>query len=128
MSLLNHEVEGSLESASWIRRMFEEGNRLRAQFGDDQVFDFSLGNPHLEPPAAFANALRDLAENPKPGMHRYMPNPGFPEARDAVAEWYGRLEGLKIPTEHVVLTCGAAGAVVSTVQVSAPEAAVPVPS
>lgn len=108
--MLNREVEGSLESASWIRRMFEEGNRLRAQFGDENVYDFSLGNPHLEPPAAFVDALRDLAEHPRPGMHRYMPNPGFSEVRSAIAEWYGRREGVSIPTEHVLMTCGAAGA------------------
>ena len=111
MSLLNREVEGSLDSASWIRRMFEEGNRLRAEFGDGNVYDFSLGNPHLEPPAAFVDALRELAEHPTPGMHRYMPNPGFTDVRRAIGEWYGKREGVTIPTDHVVMTCGAAGAI-----------------
>lgn len=111
VSMLNQEVAGSLEQASWIRRMFEEGNRLRAQFGDENVFDFSLGNPHLEPPREFVEALRRLAENPPHGIHRYMPNPGFPEVRTKIAEWYGRREGVAIPSEHVVMTCGAAGAI-----------------
>jgi aspartate aminotransferase len=91
--------------------MFEEGNRLRAQFGADQVYDFSLGNPHLEPPAAFAEALADLAHHPEPGLHRYMPNPGFTDVREAIGRWYGQREGVSIPTEHVLMTCGAAGAI-----------------
>lgn len=111
MSLLNREVEGSLDSASWIRRMFEEGNRLRAQFGDENVYDFSLGNPHLEPPAEFVDALRELATHPAKGVHRYMPNPGFTQVREAIGKWYGNREGVNIPTDHVVMTCGAAGAI-----------------
>jgi aspartate aminotransferase len=111
MAAINREVAASLEGASWIRRMFEEGERLRAQYGDENVFDFSLGNPHLPPPREFAAALRRLAENPPPGVHRYMPNPGFPEVRRKVAEWYGRRERTPIPPEHVVMTCGAAGAI-----------------
>jgi aspartate aminotransferase len=91
--------------------MFEEGNRLRAQFGDENVFDFSLGNPHLEPPVEFARALGDLAKDPPKGIHRYMPNPGFPDVRSAVAKWYGEREGVDVPAEHVVMTCGAAGAI-----------------
>lgn len=111
MTLLNQEVAGSLEQASWIRKMFEEGNRLRAEFGDENVFDFSLGNPHLEPPREFVEALKRFAENPPRGVHRYMPNPGFPEVRSKVAAWYGKREGVPIPMEHVVMTCGAAGAI-----------------
>ncbi len=111
MGILNQEVEGSLESASWIRRMFEEGNRLRAEFGADQVFDFSLGNPHLEPPMEFVQALADLTSHPTPGLHRYMPNPGFTDVREAIGRWYGEREGVSVPTDHVVMTCGAAGAI-----------------
>jgi len=111
VSLLNREVEGSLDSASWIRRMFEEGNRLRAEFGDDNVYDFSLGNPHLEPPAEFVEALRELATHPTKGVHRYMPNPGFTPVREAIGAWYGKREGVSIPTDHIIMTCGAAGAI-----------------
>jgi aspartate aminotransferase len=91
--------------------MFEEGNRLRQQFGADQVYDFSLGNPHLEPPPEFAQALADLALHPPLGLHRYMPNPGFTDVREAIGDWYGKREGVLVPTDHVVMTCGAAGAI-----------------
>ncbi|NIR31970.1 MAG: pyridoxal phosphate-dependent aminotransferase, partial [Gammaproteobacteria bacterium] len=58
----------------WIRRMFEEGAALRARFGAENVFDFTLGNPDVEPPAALHRTLRELASAPPSGMHRYMNN------------------------------------------------------
>jgi aspartate aminotransferase len=88
--------------------MFEEGSRLREQFGADNVFDFSLGNPHLEPPARLVERLRELTASPIPGMHRYMPNPGFPHVRAKVADWVGRQEGMTVPATHIVMVCGAA--------------------
>ena len=66
--------------------MFEEGTRLKAQYGEDRVFDFSIVNPPEEPPEAFQREFRRLAEKPIPGMHRYMPNAGFPEVRESVAK------------------------------------------
>ena len=59
--------------SSWIRRMFEEAEKLRAD-GKGPVYDFSIGNPMLEPPAIFGQALKELAASPPPGLHRYMPN------------------------------------------------------
>lgn len=98
--------------ASWIRRMFEEGNRLRAQFGAENVYDFSLGNPHLEPPAALTERLRDLTTHPPAGMHRYMPIPGFPGVRAKLAEAISRQESVQksvqVPMAHVLMTGGAA--------------------
>ena len=56
--------------------MFEEGARLKAQWGEDKVFDFSLGNPCLEPPEEYLQALRGHAEDRTPGKYMYMPNAG----------------------------------------------------
>ena len=70
-----------MEEGGWIRRMFETGIALKAQYGDDNVFDLSLGNPIMEPPAEFHAELRRIAQSPTPGMHRYMPNAGYPETR-----------------------------------------------
>jgi len=69
-------VQRCIEGSSWIRKMFEEGARLRAIHGDDQVFDFTIGNPSVEPPEAFRRELLQLAAHPLPGMHRYMSNAG----------------------------------------------------
>jgi aspartate aminotransferase len=103
-------IARQLENASWIRRMFEEGVRLKRERGADAVFDFSLGNPDLEPPPAVLDALRRVvAENP-PGSHGYMPNPGYTDVREAVANKLRRETGLDFTAEDVFMTVGAAGA------------------
>ena len=99
-----------MERGSWIRKMFEEGIVLKAQYGEDNVFDLSLGNPIMEPPPQFFEELRRIANSSETGMHRYMPNAGYPDARAAVAVGLARETGMPISGDHVVLTCGAGGA------------------
>lgn len=103
-------IAGFIERASWIRKMFEEGERLRRIHGADKVYDFTLGNPNVEPPPEFGAELRRLAEHPVPGMHRYMSNAGYEETRNAVAEVLAENSGLPVAGRHVVMTCGAGGA------------------
>ena len=103
-------VASQISKSSWIRRMFEEGERLRQQFGADNVYDFTLGNPDVEPPEAFSKELRELALSPLPGMHRYMNNAGYGETRGAVADRISRDSGVAVTADHVVMTCGAGGA------------------
>jgi aspartate aminotransferase len=103
-------VQTFIEGASWIRRMFEEGERLRAVHGADKVYDFTLGNPNIEPPARFEEEFRKLAESPIPGMHRYMSNAGYEETRAAVASLLSETSGIAVPASSVVMTCGASGA------------------
>ncbi len=110
MSSVSQKIGGSLSKQSYIRKMFEEGNRLKAIHGADKVFDFSLGNPNLEPPEEFQAALRDLVNNPIPGMHGYMPNAGYPETRAAVAAFLSEEQGVALKGDHVVMTVGAGGA------------------
>jgi aspartate aminotransferase len=103
-------VEGYLERASWIRRMFEEGIRMRQIYGADKVFDFTLGNPIVEPPVAFQEALRQAALHPMPGGHRYMQNAGYPEVRDKVARHVSREMDVPLDPEDIIMTCGSGGA------------------
>ncbi|ALC16159.1 aspartate/methionine/tyrosine aminotransferase [Desulfuromonas soudanensis] len=103
-------VMSCIERSSWIRKMFEEGALLRKIHGDDKVFDFTLGNPSMEPPAAFHEELLRLAQNPEPGMHRYMNNAGYEETRAAVAEVLSAHSPLPVTADQVVMTCGAGGA------------------
>ena len=103
-------VNECIERASWIRKMFEEGAALREQYGADQVFDFTLGNPTIEPPKELHAELKKLAETPLPGMHRYMNNAGYDETRAAVAEVIAEHCSQPIKGEHVVMTCGAGAA------------------
>ena len=95
-------IKASLERSSWIRRMFEEGRRLKEQFGSDKVFDFPRGTPDLEPPAAFVDALKAAASTVQTGTHAYMPNAGYPLARAEMA--------VKVSTEHGMTGAGPAGA------------------
>jgi len=104
-------IKQYMESASWIRGMFEEGIRLKQQLGEDNVFDFSLGNPVMEPPEAFHTALRHLLEHPQPGMHRYMPNVGYPETRAAVAAQLTKETGVPFAAQHIVMCVGAAAGI-----------------
>lgn len=102
-------IKQSIANSSWIRRMFEEGLAMKQKLGEDQVFDFSLGNPDLEPPAEFHRILQDLLQSPQQGQHGYMANAGFPEVRAAMAEKVSREHGLTFRPEHVVMCVGAAG-------------------
>ncbi len=103
-------IAGQISKSSWIRRMFEEGERLRQEFGPENVHDFTLGNPDVEPPSAFRRELLALAQHPLPGMHRYMNNAGYVETRAAVAAKLAKDSGLNVSADHVIMTCGAGGA------------------
>lgn len=103
-------VQTAIEGSSWIRRMFEEGAKLIAQHGADNVFDFTLGNPSVEPPEELQRELCRLAESPEPGMHRYMNNAGYEFTRAAVAEVLAEASQLPVSAGHVVMTCGAGAA------------------
>ncbi len=103
-------IASHISKSSWIRRMFEEGERLRQEFGADKIYDFTLGNPDVEPPEAFNRELLRLAQNPVPGMHRYMNNAGYAETRAAVAGKLSRDSGIAVPADNIIMTCGAGGA------------------
>ncbi|MDH4121025.1 MAG: pyridoxal phosphate-dependent aminotransferase [Deltaproteobacteria bacterium] len=109
VSLVSDAVAQSMGASSAIRKMFEEGARLRAQFGAEAVCDFSLGNPLLEPPEVFHQAVADLMAHPQPGMHRYPPNAGLPETRAYIAQKLSSDSGLAFTADQVLMTVGAGG-------------------
>ena len=103
-------IQDAIERSSWIRKMFEEGARLKALHGADKVFDFSLGNPDLEPPESFPQVLNKVIAESLTGSHGYMANAGYEETRAAVATYVSQEQAVEVSSEHVVMTCGAAGA------------------
>ncbi len=107
--MISKEILDNLQNASWIRKMFEEGDRLVKKFGAENVFDFSLGNPREEPPVSVRETLQKLASSPSSGMHRYMSNAGYFETREAVASAITSETGRPFPPGNVVMTNGAAG-------------------
>jgi aspartate aminotransferase len=100
-----------MEVGSWIRRMFEEGIAMKKQFGAENVYDLSLGNPVMEPPPEFKREIKRLADHPYKGMHGYMENAGYPETRAAVAEQLKKETGLNLTYKDIVMAVGAAGAI-----------------
>lgn len=112
MQLISTQIENFLANSSMIRRMFEAAIELRKKYGAEAVCDFSLGNPDLVPPPAIVNGLRDLvALVDKPGGLGYMPNAGYPEVREKLAEYLAKEQETALKAEHVVITCGAAGGI-----------------
>ena len=107
---ISTKLKKSMEQGSWIRKMFEEGILLKTKIGADKVYDLSLGNPIYEPPPKFIELLRNYIENPASGLHRYMPNAGLAETREAVAKNLTTETGLIFSKEDIVMTCGAGGA------------------
>jgi len=103
-------IEMFIEKSSWIRKMFEEGARLKARHGTDRVFDFSLGNPNIPPPERFNEVLRDAVSAFDAAPHGYMPNTGYPDVCRAVAEHLSEEQGVPLTGAEVVMTIGAAGA------------------
>ena len=107
---VSQRVLKSMESSSWIRKMFETGGLLKAQYGEDNVYDFSLGNPNTEPPEEFTKTLKEYVNTEGKGMHAYMPNAGYPDVRSKVADYIKKTENVDVTSTCIVMTCGAAGA------------------
>jgi len=103
-------IEAFMEKSSWIRKMFEEGARLKAEHGAENVFDFSLGNPNLPPPDKFNEVLRDTVDSCGLGDHCYMPQTGYPQVCHSVAEYLTEEQEVAVSNKDVIMTCGAAGA------------------
>jgi len=106
---ISKKVKTAMEDSSWVRRMFEEGEELKRLHGVSNVFDFSLGNPEMEPPPSLKKELRALADHPIAGMHRYMANSGYSETRAIIARFLADETGLPFDERHIVMTVGAAG-------------------
>lgn len=91
--------------------MFEIGIQLRKERGAENVFDFSIGNPEVEPPEAVLAALRRVVAESRPRSHGYMPNAGFPEVRGVIAGRLAARTGIPFTADDVLMTTGAAGAI-----------------
>ncbi len=101
---------------SWIRKLFEEGAQLMRDGSGKPVYDFSIGNPDLEPPEEFNTILREIVEDTSPGKHRYMANTGYEETRAAVASDLASDHDLPFNSSSIVMTVGAGGAVNSALK------------
>lgn len=112
MATINTQIAGFMNNSSWIRKMFEAGIEMKKQYGNDNVYDFSLGNPDLPPPPAVSDSLHNIADRCKnPMALGYMPNAGYPAVREAMARKITEEQSTAIPADCVVMSCGAAGGI-----------------
>ncbi len=97
------------EKSSWIRKMFEEGAKMKAAHGTENVCDFSLGNPDAPPPPEYNRVIQEIVQDTSPGVHSYMPNGGYPWVREALAARMSVEQKMTISQGDTLMTCGAAG-------------------
>lgn len=108
--MISNKMVGLVKNSSIIREMFEEGKRLSAIYGEDNVFDYSLGNPNVEPPETVKKAIADILSEESPNLvHGYMNNSGYDDVRENIAQFINSKKGSNLSKENIVMTCGAAG-------------------
>jgi len=109
--VISNRISRLMENSSWIRAMFEEGERLKKAYGAENVFDFTLGNPISEPPKELKKEICDLVSRETSGMHRYMSNSGYEEVREQIAAFHRENSRLPFTGSHIIMTVGSAGAI-----------------
>ncbi len=102
-------ISKSMKDSSWIRAMFEEGEKMKKTYGPENILDFTLGNPDIEPPEQLKEELIRIVTSDTAGMHRYMTNSGYEDVRADVAEFHASRTGLPFTKDHIVMTVGSAG-------------------
>ena len=107
--MISEKMKPYVKNNSAIRMMFEEGNRLRAKYGADKVFDFCLGNPSVPAPDSVREAIIELVNTTDPTvLHGYMSNAGFEDVRQTIAESLNRRFDTKFSAKNLIMTVGAA--------------------
>jgi len=109
--IISNRISKLMENASWIRAMFEEGERLKDLYGPESLFDFTLGNPIEEPPQELKKELHDMVARQTPGMHRYMSNSGYGDVREQIAGFHRENSLLPFTGDHIIMTVGSAGGI-----------------
>lgn len=108
--MISDKMVGLVKNSSIIRAMFEEGKKLADVHGEENVFDFSIGNPSVEPPIEVKEAIIDILTNESPNLvHGYMNNSGYEDVRSTVAKHINKTQGTEFSQENIIMTVGAAG-------------------
>ena len=108
--MIADKMKTMIQNSSAIRAMFEEGKKMAAQYGAENVYDFSLGNPNVPAPAKVKEAILEELENDDPVMlHGYMSNSGYEDVREAVANSLNKRFDTNFHAGNIVMTVGAAG-------------------
>lgn len=105
------QIKEMIKDSSFIRKMFEEGKVLKSKYGENNVCDFTIGNPNIEPPKSFSKAVKKVINQKIPGKHGYMPNIGYKYVRDKIATRVSVEQETELTGDHIVMTCGAGGGI-----------------
>jgi len=108
--MISSKTKDLISNSSSIRAMFEEGKRLAQIHGEENVFDFSLGNPNVEPPEVIKKTIIEILSEESPNLvHGYMNNSGYEDVRESIADFTNQKYNLNLSKDNIVMTCGAAG-------------------
>ena len=108
--MISNKMETLLKGNSVIRAMFEEGKKLAQIHGSENVYDFSIGNPNVEPPEKIKEIINEILNSESANLvHGYMNNSGYEDVRESIASYLNKKESLSLGFENIIMTCGAAG-------------------
>ena len=108
--MISNKMKSLVNNSSTIRAMFEEGKRLSDIYGEENVFDYSIGNPNVEPPENIKTIISDILNKEKPNLvHGYMNNSGYEDVRDDISSFLNKKNDLNLTRNNIIMTCGAAG-------------------
>lgn len=108
--MISDKMKALVAGSSVIRAMFEEGKRMAAEIGSENVYDYSLGNPSVEPPEKVKTAIKEILDSKEPNyVHGYMSNAGYPEVREKIADSLNKRFQTHFNADNIIMTTGAAG-------------------
>ncbi len=110
--MISKKMQPLMANNSAIRTMFEEGDIMKKKYGEENVYDFSLGNPNVPAPPEVKQAILDILEEERSQvLHGYMSNAGFEDVREAVALHMNKTQGTELSARNIIMTAGAAGGI-----------------
>lgn len=108
--MISDKMKNLVANSSIIRAMFDEGKRLAKIHGEENVYDYSLGNPNVQPPPQIKDSIKEILDSEDANaVHGYMNNSGFEDVREDIASHVNSKYGVDVTSKSIVMTCGAAG-------------------
>ena len=109
--MISKRLQASLDGSVCIRDIFEEGKKLASIYGQENIFNFSIGNPNVAPPAIVNETLKEVLDREDPlTLHGYPANVGHPDVRQCIADYLNQRYHTRYTIDGIIMTSGAASA------------------